>query len=66
MSMGVLALVILCGIGLIAILGWGIFLLLVQLGVIVQKASEPPYTDMGGYSLEQGRDVGREEPSDKR
>lgn len=56
-----LVLLLLCGVVLIGVLGWGGFLLLVQLGVIVQKAQEPPHTDMGGYSLEQGRDVGKEE-----
>lgn len=55
--MGMLFLIILGGILLISILGWGTFLLLVQLGVIVQKATEPPTTDTNTYSLDQGRDV---------
>jgi hypothetical protein len=55
--MTMLFLIILGGILLISILGWGTFLLLVQLGVIVQKATEPPTTDTHNYSLDQGRDV---------
>lgn len=55
--MTMLFLIILGGILLLIILGWGTFLLLVQLGVIVQKATEPPTTDTNTYSLDQGRDV---------
>jgi hypothetical protein len=52
---------ILCGLVLIALFGTGIFFLLLQLGVIVKKAGEKPIKDMGGYSIKQGRDVGKEE-----
>lgn len=38
-------------------IGWGIFWFLVQSGVIVQKALEPPTTDARDYSLDQGREV---------
>lgn len=41
----------------IALIGLGIFWFLVQIGVIVQKAVEPPTQDYGSYSLDQGRDV---------
>jgi len=46
---------------LLIMIGSGVFWLLVQLGVIAQKAMEPPASDAGGYSLDQGRDVGRRE-----
>lgn len=55
--MAMLFLIILGGILLLSILGWGTFWLLVQLGVIVQKATEPPTTDTNNYSLDQGRDI---------
>lgn len=42
-------------------IGWGIFWFLVQAGVIVQKALEPPTTDSRSFSLEQGREVKSEE-----
>jgi hypothetical protein len=38
-------------------IGWGIFWFLVQSGVVVQKALEPPTTDTRDYSLDQGREV---------
>lgn len=56
-----LVLVLFCAVALIALFGWGAFLLLVQLGVIFKKASEPPYKDHSDYSLSQGRDVGKDE-----
>jgi hypothetical protein len=39
-------------------ISFGIFWVLVQLGVIAQKALEPPSVDQSSYSLSQGRDVG--------
>jgi hypothetical protein len=39
-------------------IAFGIFFVLIQLGVIAQKAIEPPTVDDGDYSLAQGRDVG--------
>jgi Zn-dependent membrane protease YugP len=46
------------GIGLLS----GVVIALIKLGVIFQKASEAPYQDTGGsYSIDQGRDVGKEE-----
>jgi hypothetical protein len=56
--MFLLLLIILAGILLLISIGFGIFWVLLQLGVIVQKASEPPTTDTNNYSLRQGRDVG--------
>ncbi|WP_129627397.1 hypothetical protein [Candidatus Oscillochloris fontis] len=47
------------GLLLLSLVGWGTFWILVQLGVIVQKAVEPPTTDTNNYSLDQGRDVGK-------
>ncbi len=49
---------LLCGLVLFAVFGWWLFVLLVQIGVIVRKAQEPPHIDTGDYSLRQGRDVG--------
>jgi hypothetical protein len=54
-------LMILAGILLLASIGFGTFWVLIQLGVIVQKAAEPPTTDTNNYSLGQGRDVGKGE-----
>ncbi|MEI6777756.1 MAG: hypothetical protein WCK70_12725 [Chloroflexales bacterium] len=56
--MFLLLLMILGGILLLISIGFGTFWVLVQLGVIVQKAVEPPTTDTNNYSLHQGRDVG--------
>jgi hypothetical protein len=56
-----LTLMILGGILLLSAVGWGTFWVLIQLGVIVQKAAEPPTTDTNNYSLGQGRDVGNSE-----
>jgi len=53
-----LALVVLCGAVLLAMIGWGLFWFLVQAGVIVSYARKPPHVDAGDYRLEQGRDVG--------
>jgi hypothetical protein len=39
----------------------GGFFLLVQLGVIAKKATEPVYTDSGDYFIEQGREIGKDE-----
>ncbi|MCU0490788.1 MAG: hypothetical protein MUD01_04340 [Chloroflexaceae bacterium] len=45
----------------LALIGWGGFWLLVQLGVIVREARRPPHQDTGSYSLSQGHEVGRDE-----
>jgi hypothetical protein len=42
-------------------IAWGVFWFLVQAGVIVQKAIEPPATDSRSFTLEQGREVKSEE-----
>ncbi len=57
--MSMLFLFIIGGLLLLSLVGWGTFLLLVQLGVVVQKAVEPPTTDTNNYSLDQSRDVGK-------
>lgn len=54
-------LLIVGGLLLLGMLGFGLFMLLVQLGVIVKKAGEPPYQDMSDYSLQQGREIGKDE-----
>lgn len=56
-----LSLMIIAGLLLLTAIGWGTFWVLIQLGVIVQKAGEPPTTDTNNYSLGQGRDVGKGE-----
>lgn len=56
-----LLLIILGGLFLLSLVGLGTFWVLIQLGVIVQKAAEPPTTDTNNYSLSQGRDVGNGE-----
>jgi hypothetical protein len=61
MGITLLLLAALAAIVLIVGLGWGLFFVLVQLGVIAQKAMEPPTQDSGDYSLDQGRDVGKPE-----
>jgi hypothetical protein len=53
-------LIVLAVILAIASIGWGTFWILLQLGVIVQEASKPPYIDNNDYQLKQGRDVGQE------
>jgi hypothetical protein len=56
-----MTLVVLCGLvfGLLAVagIGWGVFLLLVQLGVIVKEVQKPQHVDSFDYSLSQGREV---------
>lgn len=42
-------------------IAWGVFWFLVQAGVVVQKAVEPPTIDTQDYSLSQGREVKSEE-----
>ncbi|NNJ09340.1 hypothetical protein EKD04_003260 [Chloroflexales bacterium ZM16-3] len=59
--MTLLILMIIGGILLLFAVGWGVFWMLIQLGVIVQKATEPPTTDTNTYSLGQGRDVSNDE-----
>ncbi|MGB9739522.1 hypothetical protein [Chloroflexus sp.] len=49
--------IVIAGLIIVALIGSGIFWFLVQIGVIVQKAVEPPTKDFGSYSLDQGRDV---------
>jgi len=56
-----LALLILCGLVAVAVIGVAGFLVLLKLGVIVREASRPTYQDHGDYSLDQGREVRPEE-----
>lgn len=53
--------VLLCGLVLLIVFGFGLFTLLIKLGVIVREAQRPPHIDSGDYRLSQGRDVGRDE-----
>lgn len=45
------------GLLLVVGIGWGGFLLLVQLGVIVKEVQKPQHSDSFDYSLSQGREV---------
>ena len=58
-----LMLLILAGLLVTIIIGWGGFLLAIKLGVIVNEASKPQYLDNNSYTLDQGRDVGVEQHS---
>jgi hypothetical protein len=49
------------GLMFVWMIAWGLFWLLVQGGVIVRKAMEPPTTDTNNYSLNQGREVKSED-----
>ncbi len=60
-GIGLIILIIIGALLLLSIAGWGLFWLLVQLGVIVNEARKPAYTDTSDYSLKQGRDVGKDE-----
>lgn len=60
-SLAVILCLVVAGALLLAGIGWGGFLLLVQLGVIVREAGKPQHVDTLDYSLKQGREVGREE-----
>ncbi|OAN43186.1 hypothetical protein A6A03_18545 [Chloroflexus islandicus] len=57
MSTMVIIVMIVVGLIVVALIGSGIFWFLVQIGVIVQKAAEPPTQDYGSYLLDQGRDA---------
>lgn len=54
-------LVIIAGLMFLWMIGLGVFWFLVQAGLIVQKALEPPTTDSRSFTLEQGREVKSEE-----
>jgi hypothetical protein len=56
-----IVLLIVAGLMFLWMIGWGLFWLIAQAGVIVQKAGEPPITDSGDYSLNQGREVKSED-----
>lgn len=53
--------VLLCGLVLLSFVGWGLFWFLIQVGVIIRKAQEPPHVDAGNYELRQGRDIGADD-----
>lgn len=61
MSGLILVLIVVAGLLLLFSVGWGLFWVLVQVGVIAQKAVEPPVTDTNNYSLNQGREVQNDE-----
>lgn len=61
MSGILLVLIIVAALLFIWMIAWGVFWFLVQAGVVVQKAMEPPATDTGDYSINQGREVTSEQ-----
>lgn len=61
-SIGLIILALLAVLLLLALIGWGGFWLLIQLGVIVHEARKPAYSDTNDYRLSQGREAGRDEP----
>jgi hypothetical protein len=66
MMTGSFALLLICGLVALAVLGFGGFIVLLKLGVIVREASRPTIEDRGSYSLEQGREVRPEEEQARR
>ena len=56
-------LAILFGLAIIAAIP-GIIILLIKLGIIVDKAGKPPHIDHGNYRLEQGQEV-KDDPEDR-
>lgn len=56
-----IALIGLCALVALAVLGVGGFLVLLKLGIIVREAQRPTYQDYGSYTLDQGREVRPEE-----
>jgi hypothetical protein len=56
-----IVLVIVAAVMFLWMIAWGVFWFLVQAGVIVQKAVEPPATGGPSFTLEQGREVKSEE-----
>ncbi len=45
-------------IGCFAILALsGLIIFVLKVGVVIQKAGEPPHQDMGTYKIEQGREI---------
>lgn len=63
-----LALIVLCGLLIMAVLGVGGFFVLLKLGIIVREAQRPTYQDYGTYTLDQGREVRpeQEQPARRR
>ncbi|HNP73540.1 MAG TPA: hypothetical protein PLO33_05835 [Kouleothrix sp.] len=51
------ALIALCGLVALVVLGLGGFVVLLKLGIIVREAQRPTYQDTGNYTLDQGREV---------
>lgn len=58
---GMTILIVLVALLFLVMIGSGIFWFLIQAGVIVQKAMEPPTTDTNNYQLSQGHEVRSEE-----
>ena len=57
---GILALLIAIPVALLS--GLGVFVLALKIIALVQKAAEPPTVDTDGqYSLDQGKEVGRQD-----
>lgn len=56
-----IALIAVCALVALVVLGVGGFLVLLKLGIIVREAQRPTYQDYGTYTLDQGREVRPEE-----
>ena len=57
--MMLVTLLVIAALFVLAVVGWGTVMLLIQLGVIVKEADRPAHIDNSNYSLEQGQEVGR-------
>jgi hypothetical protein len=66
MIAGSFVLFLICAIVAVAVLGFGGFIVLLKLGIIVREASRPTLQDRGSYSLDQGREVRPEEEQQRR
>ncbi len=61
--MGTLVVLLIGCFAILALTGLIVFVL--KVGVVIQKAGEPPHRDRGTYTIEQGREVkGTERPGE--
>lgn len=60
MSSLLMTLLIVVGLLFLWMIAWGVFWFLVQAGIIVQKAIEPPAQDSSDYSLDNVKEVKHE------
>lgn len=61
--MGILEIaIVIIGLVCLGSIIFGSIMLLIQLGVIAKKATESTYQDTSDYTIDQGRDVGNNDP----